>query len=355
MNEQIREILNTAVTAPSPDNFQPWRFEVRNNQVDVFKVPGKVNHLLDCNEHVLLFTNGMLIENILIAASHAGVRCQLSLLPDASQKDLVARIFLEKDNAVREDALYPYLKLRCTNRKTYKKTKVADTILAELKKIQNDFSGVELKIVTAKSEIKQLGKAVSAIDQIMFQNRPLHDSLFEHVTWSKKEEEKTRQGLALDAMEFDPMEKMLFRGLKNWNLVRLLDALGLTSFIRFKNSKQYGSCPASVMVAVEKNNAENYLAAGRMVERFWLLAASLGLNLHPIVGVIYCFQKVNANEKDVFSDAQSKLLTTCYQQMRSIASANQMKAEHLVFFSRLGYAPAPSHKSLRKEAEINFL
>ena len=77
--------------------------------------------------------------------------------------------------------------------------------------------------------------------------------------------------------------------------------------------------------------------------------------MHPIVGVLYCYQKVKENLNDVFSEAEAKLLEESYKKIESIAVANGMTSQHIVFFSRVGYADVPSHKSLRKNADIDFL
>src|SRR6188768_2447954 len=113
MKEEIVRILNDAITSPSPDNFQPWRFVVKENVINVYKVFEKVNHLLDYKEHVLILTNGMLVENISIAASHYGYRADISKFPDLSSPDLVARISLQKDSEVKTDPLYIFLNKRC--------------------------------------------------------------------------------------------------------------------------------------------------------------------------------------------------------------------------------------------------
>ena len=354
MKEIILQILNDSITAPSPDNFQPWRFEVRNNELAVFKVPGKVNQLLDCKEHVLLLTNGMLIENIVIAATHHGYRSELTLMPDPSKPDLVAKILLHRDSGINEDPLYPFLTLRSTNRKLYKKEKLSPEISAALLTIQHPYPGVELQLIEHQDDIKSLGKAVSAIDKIMFENKKLHDSLFAHMTTSKKEM-LTKQGLVLDAMEFNPAEKLLFSWLTNWRVVKLFNFFGFSSFVRFKNSKQYGSAAAAFLVGVKNNSETDYLIAGRAVERCWLKATEGGLSFHPIVGVLYCYQKVKENLNDVFSEDQATLLEESYKKIESIATANGMTGNHLVFFSRVGHATPPSHKSLRKNADVDFL
>src|SRR5687767_6504034 len=109
MKEDIEKILDDSVTAPSPDNYQPWRFEVRGNIVYVFKVPGRVNALLDCHEHVLLLTSGMLLETLAIAASARGYSATIRYFPDAGRPDCVAAVALEP-SGIAPDPLFAFLR-----------------------------------------------------------------------------------------------------------------------------------------------------------------------------------------------------------------------------------------------------
>jgi len=354
MKEIIVKILNESVTAPSPDNFQPWRFEVKDNEIRVFKVSSKVNHLLDFNEHVLMLTLGMLIENIRIAATHYSLSSAIHLFPVESNPELIAHVVLQKNDSIMEDGLYDLISRRQTNRKPYTKQQITTEIIDELLSSQNEFDGIELKIITDHNQVRRLGKEVSLIDQIIFENQELHDSLFTHITWSKEDDNKMKQGLVLDAMEFNAMEKLLFKALKNWKLVSFLNIFGFSKFIRFKNSGQYSSAAASMVVGIQNNSPTDYITAGRFVERLWLRLTHHQIDLHPIVGVLYCYQKVKGEASSLFSHAHSQALESSYGKIKMIAEENGMKNKSIVFYSRIGYAKPPSHKSQRKPAEIKF-
>jgi hypothetical protein len=354
MKEVIAQILTDSVTAPSPDNFQPWKFSVLDNEINVFKVPSEVNHLLDCNQHVLILTVGMLVENIVISASHYGYRCSIQLFPDASYPDLAARIRIHKDSGVNRDHLYDYIKARCTNRKMYKKNGIAPEILDELAGLLRDFPGIEVQFAEDQKDIRQLGNAVSAIDKIMCENKELHGALFQHITWTKEEEQRTNQGLSLDAMELKAADKQMFRLIQKWKVINSLNKIGFSNIIRAKNASQYGSAACGVIISTQNDSQTDYLNAGRFVQRFWLVATQKGLSLHPIVGVIYCTQKVIQENTPLFSNSHAKLLRDNYTVLDSIASANGKTNKHIVFYFRMGYADPPSYQSTRKKPEIVF-
>jgi hypothetical protein len=354
MKDEIIQLLNDSVSAPSPDNFQPWKFIVRGDEISVYKVPGKVNMLLDCKEHVLILTNGMLVENISIAAAQYGYRAIISVFPDPASPDLVARIQLHKEAGIKKDPLYDFLKTRCTNRKPYRKEKIASEILGELAGLLKDFPEMELQYVTEQTEIKKLGKAVSAIDKIMCENRELHQELFHHITWSKEEEQQTHQGLSLDSLELKAPEKMLFKAIKNWPVMNALNKIGFSNIIRSQNATQYGSTGCSVIISIRNDDSTGYLNAGRFVQRYWLTATQKNLSIHPIVGVIYCNQKVNLDSRNIFSEEHSALLKENYSVLDGVASSHGKTNRHIVFYFRMGYAKPTRYQSTRKEAEIEF-
>lgn len=355
MKEIITELLRDSVTAPSPDNFQPWRFEVRDNEILVYKVPARMNHLLDYDEHVLILTQGMLLENIVIAASRYGLDAEVQVFPDAGVHDLVAIVGLKPDVGIKTHPLYDVLKKRCSNRKPYRKEKIADSILNELGETVKEFDGIEMQFITGQDQIKKLGKAVSAIDQILCENKNLHAALFKHITWSIKEEQQTHQGLSLDSLELNGGEKMMFKAIKNWSVMNALNKLGFPGIIRAQNAARYGSAACSVIISIRNETRADYLNAGRFTERFWLRANDKGLSLHPVVGVIYCTQKVDHEGFSLFNSAHAKLLKSSYQVLDEIAASNGKTNKQVVFFFRMGYAKPTAYQSTRKEPEIEFL
>jgi len=39
MKEVIKKIIEAGIMAPSGENCQPWRFEVRGNKISIFNIP----------------------------------------------------------------------------------------------------------------------------------------------------------------------------------------------------------------------------------------------------------------------------------------------------------------------------
>src|SRR3989338_5351391 len=125
MRDDIQKIIADGVLAPSGENCQPWKFEVKNNQICVFNVPEADTYLYNYNQKGSYVAHGALLENISISALKHRYRANITLFSDNNEPDLVAIVTLD-NNESSDDALYPYLKQRCTNRKDYNGQKLTE-------------------------------------------------------------------------------------------------------------------------------------------------------------------------------------------------------------------------------------
>src|SRR3989338_5193404 len=122
MDEAIKQILDCAIWAPSGDNSQPWRFEVKPPLVLLYNLPEKGNPYLDFRERGSFIAHGGVIENIVIAAEHFGYTTACGLFPDGERSNLVATISLSARTAPKAHALFDAIKQRHTNRRIYEAT-----------------------------------------------------------------------------------------------------------------------------------------------------------------------------------------------------------------------------------------
>lgn len=63
--EDIKKILEAAVQAPSGDNSQPWRFEIRDRdgEIRIFNIPERDKSLYNYGQMASCVAHGALIEN----------------------------------------------------------------------------------------------------------------------------------------------------------------------------------------------------------------------------------------------------------------------------------------------------
>jgi nitroreductase len=92
-DELIRFVVESAVQAPSLHNTQPWRFKATSDSgISVYADPSRQLQVTDPRGRELLLSCGAAVFTTRLALRHAGTVPAVSVLPDADQPDLVARV-----------------------------------------------------------------------------------------------------------------------------------------------------------------------------------------------------------------------------------------------------------------------
>lgn len=165
--------------------------------------------------------------------------------------------------------------------------------------------------------------------------------------WSRAEEQQRGKGLYIKTMELKPLQQIALRVLKNWGIMRLFNKLNFAKGIAKSNSKIYAACGAIIGLIVE-NEDKNFLSAGRVMERIWLEATKLGMNIHLLTGVLFYYQALASNEK-LFSERHKKLIYTAYEKTKN---ALDVDSGLIALLFRVGYDGQPSATSPKKKPII---
>lgn len=350
MEEHIRKILEAGICAPSGDNSQPWRFVVRGNSICVFNQSDRDIPFYNLEQRGSYVAHGGLIENILIASAHFGYRAEVSLFPEKANTDLVARITLEASGQ-KGDPLYTYIPLRVTNRKKYKTTPLTPEHRNELLNVAEEIGKGRVLLMEDREKIGALAAASSVNERVVLETPAIHDIFFDHVVWTEKEEKKKHTGLYVKTLELTPPQQLIFRLYRYSLFARVFNFIGLSKFIAKDNAKLYASVSAMGAIVVDGNSSEDFILAGRLMQRVWLKATKIGLSVHPVTGVLFLMQRVLAGETEGFSPSHIGLLHKAYEEIKR---AYGVKNETIAMLFRIGRAEPPSAISSRKEPDIIF-
>ena len=351
MDTHIKDILELAVWAPSGDNSQPWRFVVKGNEVNVYNLPDRDNPVLNFRQAGSYVAHGGLIENAVIAASVKGYRAIIRLFPDKSDPTFVATLVFEKAN-VAADLLWGVITTRHTNRKPYRPLPLTqeerNALLSVVPELGLEASARVGLIEDAESR-KRLGAAGASVEQVILENRELHGILFKDVVWSEKEELEKHSGLYLDAMEFSPPQRALFGLARRWSFMRVANAIGFPKFISWQDAKIYATGSALGAVIMKSSGPEDFVNAGRIMQRLWLRVTACGLWLHPITALLFAAARVRAGEASMLSAAHRELIEREYREVEQVFGAS---AETVAMMFRIGHADPPRAHSSRRAPDI---
>lgn len=347
--EEIETILNKAVFAPSGDNSQPWRFEVKNNEIRIFSLSEKDNPIFNFRSRGTLVAHGALLENIIIASSNFGYDAKFQIFPEPQNLNLTIRVFLE-ESPKKQDSLFSSITTRATNRKKYASSPLIPGDKEKILEAAHEAGG-QVLLAEKKEDMESLGKAVSINEIIMLTHEELHKYFFGDIVWSEDEEKRKRCGLYLKTMELAPPQVAIFKLLSNWRRAKILNLLGLPRFIAKENSKIYSSGSAHGIIAVEDNDTE-FIGAGRIMQRVWLKATELGLSFHLITGVLYLAQRVNAGQEKMLLPWHIPLIVRAYGEIEKIFGVN---GKTIAILFRIGKGGEPSGRSSRLPPVIKYL
>lgn len=354
MREIITEILSVAIHAPSGHNSQPWKFGIKNKSVLIWNIPDKDKTLFNYRQRGSLIAHGALIENIFILASQKGYQTDIKLFPKKQKADLVAEISFKKTlKKYSFEYLSPYILKRSTNRKPYQAIQLKNKDKRKLKALSNSFKNEGFEIIFAQDReiIHQLSALLTVGDRLIFENSHIHRALFSNVNWTLKEEQKRREGLYVRTKELLPLERIVFKYiLSNWNFVHALRHIGVSKKAALKRQKLYEQCSVIGLLTAPGDLPQDFVKAGRILQRFWLTTTLLGLSFQPIsVGLLYLGQQIQREIPREITNDQAKLVREAYQGIIDIFNIS----EKIPTFSfRIGYADPPTATSLKKEAPL---
>ena len=350
MNKDIQKILEEAVYAPSGENCQPWKFAVDGSSIHIFNLPEADTSLYNIEQKGSYVAHGALIENIIIIGLKYGYKTSVKLFPIKEERDLVATLLLDPTNP-RELPLYPYIAKRCTNRKEFIHRKLSDDQKKQLIESARETGFGELKIIDDEKSLDILGKALAVNEQIIFENKKLHDFFYEHILWNEEDQGKAG-GFYIKTLEFLPHQLKGVKLFKNWFILKLLNKIGKVSrMIAKENAEKYANSGALAVVVAKGNTLEDFVNAGRAAERVWLRATELWLSVHPCTGTIYLTERIKGGDADAFSQNHLEIIKTAYSDITRTFGV-EGKTTPMLF--RIGYADDPSARSLRMKPNILF-
>jgi nitroreductase len=340
----VERILFAANSAPSGENCQPWRFVVMSDAIELHLRPERDESYYSYGQRASYLACGAALENMAIAASREGYRAAVTYFPDREDDTLVARVALERGAGVAQDPLAGSIEKRVTNRKPYRtRALTMDEKHALHGALREEYAST-LHLCEDAPRLTRLGRVGSTNEEIMLSNKALHQFFFSHVSWTKEEDEAKKIGFYIETLELPPPARALFTLFKHWGVMRVLAALGFPKIVAKQNAATNASASAIGGIAIPDAEQLSFVKAGRAVERLWLTAASLGLSVQPLTGVLFFKLKIDAGESEVFTRAQQALVLRAYREAQEAFSVSDRP---IAFMFRIGEAPPPSAQAVR--------
>jgi nitroreductase len=270
-------LVRAAILAANAHDTQPWAFRIATDRIDLFADRTRTLGTVDPLGRELEISLGCALENLLLAAPANGYETTLTLLPDASDPDHVARIELSASPAV-GPPLFEAIPRRHTDRSAYDTTKAVErSILDDLAALAGeDAASLQwLDAAPAKERFAEL--TVLATEALIADPEQSRDDF----AWYRQdwgEIQRRKDGITLDTAAL-PEPMRLF--------VRLLPASDRstlqTGWVDATRDRHVATAAAFGLIAVEDGrDPAARLAAGRLFQRVHLAATVRGLAVQPL-------------------------------------------------------------------------
>ncbi|MDT8997955.1 molybdopterin biosynthesis protein MoeY [Paucibacter sp. APW11] len=345
----MEEILDLARWAPSGDNTQPWRFEpLAPDHLRIHAFDTRDHCVYDLDGHPSQISIGTLIETISIAASRHGLRLEHQRRGDAPDDPRpVFDIRFIQDRSVKPDPLADFIKERRVQRRPMQRR-----LLSEAEK-----SSLEASVMPRHRVHWISGpQARLRVAKLLFHSAHLRLTIPEayqvHRDVIEWHAQFSKDRIPDQALGASPMTVLMMRQvMKSWERVHFFNRfLAGTWAARIELDFIPSLACASHFLLIPPHPAtsiEDYVEAGRSIQRFWLTAAQLNLQLQPEVTPLV-FGRY-ARERREFSARPGATAEASDIRRRLQKLVGEAAADAAVFMGRVGQGKPASARSTRKD------
>jgi molybdopterin/thiamine biosynthesis adenylyltransferase len=343
----IDQILDLARWAPSGDNTQPWRFEVIDDcHVLVHGFDTRDECVYDLDGHASQIAIGALLETMDIAGSAHGLRMTVSRHTEAPESKPLFDIHFQPDPNLRPSNLIPYITYRSVQRRPMSSRSLSPREKGSLEKaLGSSYRILWLEGFDTKMQVARLMSNNAKLRLTMPEAYEVHRRI---IQWNSRfsEDKVPDQSLGID-----PVTTRLMRWvLGSWKRVKFFNTF-LAGTLAPRIQMDFIpslACGAHFVILGDHaaEDIDDYIDAGRAVQRFWLTATRLGLQLQPeITPLIFSRYVRNDLEFTKIKKLAQLAKNLADEAERLIGSEETSRA---IFMGRIGMGPAPWSRSLRR-------
>ena len=343
----IERILELARWAPSGDNEQPWRFQIVDERRLVIHGRDTRDHCVyDLDGSASQIALGALIENIVIAAAHEGLRVDAARVADSPIDKPRFEVAFEGDERMAVDPLFDCIERRSVQRRALKtRPLTAAEKLALVAALGNGHKVVWIEGPRGRRRMASLLFASARLRLVMPEAWLVHRDAIE---WGARysEDRVPEEAVGLDAATARLMRWVM----KSWKRVEFFNRFLAGTWVPRLQLDVVPAlaCAAHFVIVANKPAIEidQFVAAGRAMQRFWLTATQLGLQLQPeltpLIFARYSRNGVKFSKTEGMAESAGRLAA------RLATELGNMNAANAVFMGRLGAGAAATARSLRK-------
>lgn len=245
--EKIHFLLHFAVLAPSNMNSQPWKFEVKGNEVVFYPDERGWLKVSDPKQRELFISLGCALENFLIAAHHFGLQTKVKYQPDR------IHVSIDRKDIQRNSCLFPFITQRFTYREAFLDKSVP---LHVFKQMEDEI--FSLSLITDKKKIKRVRKLSIEADMFRFIHPDYKSELLANIPIQRFEQ----------------------------NIVDFIHEMSHAVYDKEYAKTTLQQVPCFSVLSAKQDGPIAWIKGGQLLERLYLKAFSQGLCILPFSSIL---------------------------------------------------------------------
>jgi molybdopterin/thiamine biosynthesis adenylyltransferase/nitroreductase len=352
--QTLLPLVKDANKAPSGGNNQPWRFHYQNGLLHLFLEESAALAYLDPN-YISSYTSiGAAIENLLLSAAKHQLTVTWELTPSLAPKHIAWFSFSKNYQPTAEELhLAAQIDSRHTNRKISPKHEIDSDTLLELSNKVSAIEGAQIKWVTDIAKIQPLAGIAAHADLLrMFIPEAHNDFVHKEMRWNLDEVNQTEDGIGIHTLDLSNNDQVGIRLIRDRRTVDFLKQINGGNGYKRLTLQQFMSSSAIGLLTMPTFSPSAMINSGRAIEKVWLAATGLSLQIHPVNVPLLFFYK-NTIEQSLHIPQESKAILT---QMEQTFNAIFENGEHekSVFMFRIFKASPSPERTIRKSTAKTF-
>lgn len=348
IDRPLERILDLARWAPSGDNTQPWRFEIRGAQHAVVNGFDTRDHCVyDLDGRPSQIALGALLETAAIAATAEGWVMRAVRRADVADSTPTFDLHFTADAGISLDPLITAIRTRSVQRgfmATRPLSQVEKMALAA--SVGTDFDVEWIEGWRGRRRMAGLLFQSARLRLVMPEAYAVHRDVIE---WNAR---FSNDRVPDRALGVDRATLWLMRfAMKSWKRVQFLNRFMAGTWIpRMQMDFLPAIACAGHFVLIARTIPEtidDWIRAGRAIQRFWLTVTRLNLVMQPEVTPLIFSRYVSSGIH--FSDTPGMFEMAISVAAKVRATIGNRGATHCVFMGRLGAGPESRSRSLRRE------
>jgi sulfur-carrier protein adenylyltransferase/sulfurtransferase len=341
----LEKIIDVARWAPSPDNSQPWQFEILSScRMKMMVDLENENPYQFDQSRPNLFSVGMMLEALRLSALDLGQ--QLSWVKMNQSFDIQIR-----PTTSPADGLSAYIKMRSVDRSPYRRTPL--TLSAKQKLSQACGPGYQLLWLETDNQRWRYAK-ISALSTVLrLRSKACHSVHQKVIDWQAR---FSMAGLPSSSLGVNYLSQILLRwGLTSWPKMQFLNRVLQADMLAGAEMDLLPGVMSAAYVVVAAQDdqplsQDDVIIAGGRIYRLWLEATRQGLAFQPALGPFLALAA--AQDTAPMLDTAATLRPKIEAVPAELELLTGVPVNQLIFAARLGL---PRKKYVNSRSIRHFL